>query len=86
MKVSKTQLVLIQIAMGSNVRGMFYPHNRQWNPVTSNFVDICGAKYANAIRAMIRSGRAKGVEDLNPYAFILTDEMMAAYDAGEIEV
>ena len=85
MKVTPVQLILIQIAMSGAAPGVFYPHERQWNPYTDKFVNIRGSGMASAIRSLKSSGKAFDIPELhNPYAFKLTPETQRAFRNGEI--
>jgi hypothetical protein len=85
-KVSAIQHMLIRIAMANKAcPGHFYPHELQWDPKTQKQVCIHGSDIAAGIRALGRKGLAELVTDLHPYAFKLTPDTMAAFEAGNIE-
>ena len=86
MKLSKTQHMLLRITMSlpRECRGLFYPHDRMWDPKVQEHVPIHGAGIANAIHALKRQGLAiDGVPHVK-YSFQLTPETMAAFEKGEI--
>ena len=87
MKVSSTQHLLIRLAMinPDESKGMFYPHERMYDPGKKEWVQIYGAKFANGIKALINSGLAIAVTELHPYAFQLTTKTMEEFKAGKIE-
>jgi hypothetical protein len=86
MKVSAIQHMLIRITMANKAcRGHFYPHETLWAPKTQEQIQIRGSGIASAIRTLCRNGLAEPLTDLHPYAFRLSPDTMAAFEAGNIE-
>jgi len=71
--LSRVQQMLLDIALQAP-GGIFYPHPTMWHARTHKHVEIRGAGYANAIKALIRNGRARALPALHEYAFEVIKE------------